>query len=55
MTAIRNFLALPLIGLAVGLWWVADRLAKLSQVMGDGAMKIAGPERQANQTPIGSS
>jgi hypothetical protein len=45
MTTIKNLLALPVMLGALGLWWLADRLAKLSQMMGDGAARIIGPER----------
>jgi hypothetical protein len=45
MTAIRNAAALPLIGIAIGLWFLADRLAVLSKVIGDSAATIMGPGR----------
>lgn len=45
MTAARNLLALPVIALAIGLWFVSDNLAKLSMLVGEGATRIVGPER----------
>jgi hypothetical protein len=43
-TTICNAAALPLIVLAVALRAVAERLAWLSKVIGDGAAKLMGPE-----------
>jgi hypothetical protein len=45
MTAIRGLLALPVIVIAIFLYWMADGLAKLSQAMGDLATRIAEPCR----------
>jgi hypothetical protein len=42
MTAIRNAAALPLMALAITLWFLADTLAKLSQIVGDAAGRIMG-------------
>jgi hypothetical protein len=45
MTAIRGLMALPVIVAAIFLYWMADGFSKLSQVVGDGAARIAGPGR----------
>jgi hypothetical protein len=45
MTWVRNALAIPVIGAALALWWLADRLAWLSKATGDGAAWLMGPDR----------
>ena len=45
MTWLRNAAALPLICVALVLWFAADQLAKLSKAAGDGAARLMGPER----------
>jgi hypothetical protein len=42
MMAIRNLAALPIRGMALILWWLADRLAKASLACGNGARHISG-------------
>jgi hypothetical protein len=44
-STLRNLAAIPIIATALALWWVADRLAWLSKVTGDGASRIMGPEQ----------
>lgn len=45
MKALRNLAALPLILIALALYWLADFCAWLSQGCGDTASRIVGPER----------
>jgi hypothetical protein len=44
MTPLRHLAALPIIGVALLLWWLADRLAAISKVIGDSAHSVMGPE-----------
>ena len=45
MTSLRNAAALPLMAVAIALWFLADGLAKLSQMAGNAAVRIMGQRR----------
>jgi len=45
MIWLRNATALPLMGIALVLWFVSSQLADLSKFVGDCAGMVAGPQR----------